>query len=71
MRIGSSGHDFYAHAVSVVICYMSITCICLLYVVICYMSVICSMSVMCLVLGPPPAAKVRRGLIRGSGIGFR
>ncbi len=36
-----SGYDVYAHAVYVVICYMSITCICLLYVVICYMSVIC------------------------------
>jgi hypothetical protein len=42
----SSGYDVYAHAVYVVICYMSITCICLLYVVICYMSIIC------LVLGP-------------------
>ncbi len=31
----SSGYDVYAHAVYVVICYMSITCICLLYVVIC------------------------------------
>ena len=48
----SGGYDVYIHAVYVVICYMSITCICLLYVVICYMSVICSMSVMCLVLGP-------------------
>jgi hypothetical protein len=28
--------------------YMSITCICLLYVVICYMSVICYVSVICL-----------------------
>ncbi len=35
----------------VVICYMSVTCICLLYVVICYMSVIGYMSVICLVLG--------------------
>ena len=42
----SGGYDVYAHAVYVVMCYMSITCICLLYVVICYMSVIC------LVLGP-------------------
>ena len=33
------------------------------YVVICYMSVKCYVS--------PPAAKPRRGLIRGSGIGFR
>ena len=36
----SSGYDVYARAVYVVICYMSITCICLLYVVTCYMSVI-------------------------------
>ena len=28
----SSGYDFYAHAVYVVMCYMSISCICLLYV---------------------------------------
>ena len=48
----SSGYDVYAHAVYVVICYLSITCICLLYVVICYMSVIGYMSVTCLVLGP-------------------
>jgi hypothetical protein len=48
----SSGYDVYAHVVYVVICYMSITCICLLYVVICYMSVIGYMSVICLVLGP-------------------
>ena len=48
----SSGYDVYAHAVYVVKCYMSITCICLLYVVICYMSVICYISVICLVLGP-------------------
>ena len=48
----SGGYDVYAHAVYVVICYMSITCICLLYVVICYMSVICYISVICLVLGP-------------------
>jgi hypothetical protein len=48
----NSGYDVYAHAVYVVICYMSITCICLLYVVICYMSVIGYMSVTCLVLGP-------------------
>jgi hypothetical protein len=46
-----SGYDDYAHAVYVVICYMSITCMCLLYVVICYMSVIGYMSVICLVLG--------------------
>jgi hypothetical protein len=44
----SSGYDVYAHAVYVVICYMSITCYMLLYV----MSVICYMSVICLVLGP-------------------
>ena len=39
----SSGYDVYAHAVYVVTCYMSVICICLLYlyVVICYMSVIC------------------------------
>ncbi len=37
----SSGYDVYVHVVYVVLCYMSITCICLLYVVICYMSVIC------------------------------
>ncbi len=47
-------YDVYAHAVYVVIClvicYMSITCICLSYVVICSMSVICYMSVICLVL---------------------
>jgi hypothetical protein len=48
----SSGYDAYVHAVYVVICYMSITCTCLLYVVICYMSVICCMSVICLVLWP-------------------
>ena len=48
----SGGYDVYIHAVYVVICYMSITCICLLYVVICYMSVICYVSVMCLVLAP-------------------
>jgi hypothetical protein len=47
----SSGYVVYAHAVYVVICYMSITCICLLYVVICYMSVIGYMSVICLLLG--------------------
>jgi hypothetical protein len=58
----SSVYDVYAHAVYVVICYMSLTClclylvlsassiyICLLYVVICYMSLICHMSVICLV----------------------
>ena len=48
----SSGYDVYANVVHVVICYMSITCICLLYVVTCYMSVICYISVICLVLGP-------------------
>ena len=48
----SSGYDVYAHAVYVVKCYMSITCICLLYVVICYMSVICYISVVRLVLEP-------------------
>ena len=41
----SSGYDVHTHAVYVVICYMSLTCICLLYVVICYMSV---MDVICL-----------------------
>jgi hypothetical protein len=35
----SSGYVVYAHAFYVVMCYMSMTCICLLYVVICYMSV--------------------------------
>jgi hypothetical protein len=50
----SSGYDVHAHTVYVVICYMSITCICLLYVVICYMSVIGYMSVICLTV-------VRRG----------
>jgi hypothetical protein len=44
----SSGYDFYTDAVYVVICYMSITCICLLYVLICYMSVKCYVSVICL-----------------------
>ena len=48
----SGGYDVYAHVVYVVICYMSITCICLLYVVICYMSVVGYMSVICLLLGP-------------------
>ncbi len=48
----SRGYDVYTHTVYVVICYMSITCICLLYVVICYMSDICYMCVICLVLGP-------------------
>ena len=47
----SSGYDVYAHAVYVVICYMSVICICLLNIVICCMSVICYMSVICLVLG--------------------
>jgi hypothetical protein len=36
---------------SMLLCYMSITCIYLLYVVICYMSVICYVSVICLVVG--------------------
>jgi hypothetical protein len=31
----SSGYDFYAHAFYVVMCSISITCICLLYVLIC------------------------------------
>ena len=48
----SSGYDVYIHAVYVVICYMSVICICLLHIVICCMSVICYMSVICLVLGP-------------------
>ena len=47
----SSGYDVYIHAVYVVICYMSVICICLLYIVICCMSVICYMSVICLVQG--------------------
>ena len=46
----SSEYVFYTHAVYVVMCYMSITCTCLLYVVIYYMSVKCYVSVMCLVL---------------------
>jgi hypothetical protein len=37
----NSGYDVYAHVFYVVMCYMSITCICLLYVVIYYMSVKC------------------------------
>ncbi len=41
----SSGYDVYAHAVYVVICYMSLTCICLCLVLVVscymYMSVIC------------------------------
>jgi hypothetical protein len=41
----NSGYDFYTHAVYVVMCYISITCICLLYVLICYMSVKCYVSV--------------------------
>ncbi len=48
----SGGYDVYIHVVYVVIRYMSITCVCLLYVVICYMSVICYVSVMCLDLAP-------------------
>ena len=40
----------YAHAFYVVMCYMSITCICQLYVLKCYMSLKCYVSVMCLVL---------------------
>ena len=47
----SSGYDVYAHAVYVVICYMSLTCICLLYVshprtrhvICCYMLYVCDM----------------------------
>jgi hypothetical protein len=46
----SSGYDFYTHAVYDVMCYMSISCTCLLYVVIYYMSVKFYVSVMCLVL---------------------
>ncbi len=41
----SSGYDVYAHAVYVVICYMSVLCICLLYVVICYY--VCYMLYVC------------------------
>ncbi len=48
--VGSFRYDFYTHVVYVVMCYMSITCTCLLYVVIYYMSVKCYVSVMCLVL---------------------
>ena len=40
----------YAHAFYVVMCYMSITCICQLYVLKCYMSLKCYVSVLCLVL---------------------
>ena len=47
----SSGYDVYAHAVYVVICYVSLTCICLLYVsrprtrhvICCYMLYVCDM----------------------------
>ena len=51
----SSGYDVYAHAVYVVICYMSLTCICLLYVsrprtrhvICCYMLYVCDMLYVC------------------------
>ena len=46
----SSGYDFYAHAV---------------YVVICYMSIICYMPVICLVQSPPQEAVVVFGYIEG------
>jgi hypothetical protein len=46
----SSGYNFYAHAV---------------YVVICYMSIICYMSVICLVQSPPQEAVVVFGYIEG------
>jgi hypothetical protein len=46
----SSGYDVYAHAV---------------YVVICYLSIICYMSVICLVLSPPQEAVVVFGYIEG------
>ena len=49
-EVKASTSSTVEYAVYVVICYMSITCICLLYVVICYMSVICYISVICLVL---------------------
>jgi len=47
----SSGFAVYAHAIYVVICYMSLTCICLLYVsrprtrhvICCYMLYVCDM----------------------------
>ena len=60
----SSGYDVYTHAVYVVICYMSVICICLLCVVICYMSVICYTSVICLVLGPSCYILVIGGVVR-------
>ncbi len=47
----NSGYDVYADVFYVVICYMSVICICLLYVVMWYMSFICYMPVTCLVLG--------------------
>ena len=43
----SSGYDVYAHAVYVVMCYMSITCmsvICCYMLYVCYMLYICCMS---------------------------
>jgi hypothetical protein len=46
----SSGYDVYAHAV---------------YVVICYMSIICYMPVICLVQTPPLEAVVVFGYIEG------
>jgi len=46
----SSGYDVYAHAV---------------YVVICYMSIICYMPVICLVQSPPQEAVVVFGYIEG------
>ncbi len=42
----TGGYDVYIHVVYVVICYMSITCICLSYVVICY---VCYMLCVCYV----------------------
>ena len=47
---GAVGMIFYAHAV---------------YVVICYMSIICYMPVICLVQSPPQAAVVVFGYIEG------
>ncbi len=47
---GAVGMIFYAHAV---------------YVVICYMSIICSMPVICLVQNPPQEVVVVFGYIEG------
>ena len=44
----SSGYVVYAHAVYVVICYMSLTCICLLYVFTLELDMLFVVSVVCL-----------------------